>query len=266
MTTSRKPRQRTITPAHRTDPALLRAQPLTRLTAHALWMAVDDFGGMTADPLTVMVACYPGEAVPLETIEEHLHELWETGFLTLYTAEGADWLELTHPLMTQRPGETMRPRPVGPKPVPEHSGKFLAVGGGSAGERERAPWEGAGQASGPGAGARERVRREPAGEPRVDWRTWREEAEREVRPPIRPLLLDAPPIGCPEHPHGRFKDCGPCGTARKQHDLWVAQRRHGIAMEDYAEQQHAAHTGPVFVEDEPESSAWADGGEWAADA
>ncbi len=262
MTTSRKPRQRTTTPAHLSDPALLRAQPLTQLTAMKLWMAVDDFGGMERDPLTVMAACYPAGGMLTETVEAHLDELWETGFLQQYTAEGRDWFELSRPLVTQRPTKTHRPRPFGPKPVPEDSGKFLAVGGGGAGARERALGESAEWASGPSVGARERVRREPLGEPPADWRAWREEAEREVRPPVRPLLLDAPPIGCPEHPHGRFANCGPCGTARKQHDLWVAQRRHSIAVEDYAEQEHAAHTGPVFVDEEQERQLYEDEGEW----
>lgn len=260
MTTSRKPRQRTITPAHLTDPALLRAQPMTRLTAHALWMAVDDFGGMEASPLSVMVACYPGEVVPLETVEEHLHELWETGFLTLYTASGRDWLELSHPLKVQRPTATSRPRPSGLRPIPEDSGKFLAVGGVGAGERGQAPSGNAWRASEPWASARERVLREPVGEPVEDWRSWREEAEREVRPPVRPLLLDAPPIGCPEHPYGRFANCGPCGTARKQHDLWVAKRRHGIAMEDFAEEQQATFDGPVFRDEGPQ--LYEDGTGW----
>lgn len=262
MTTSRKPRQRTITPAHLTDPALLRAQPLTRLTAQALWMAVDDFGGMERDPLTVMAACYPAGGMLTETVEAHLDELWETGFLQQYTAEGRDWFELSRPLVTQRPTKTHRPRPFGPKPAPEDSGKFLAVGGGDAGVREHVPGEGAGRASRPGAG-RPQVRREPVGEPVEDWRTWREEAEREVRPPVRPLLLDAPPIGCPEHPYGRFANCGPCGTARKQHDLWVAKRRHGIAMEDFAEEQQETFDGPTFVDEGPQlyedGSGWADG-------
>ena len=263
MTTSRKLRLRTMRPSHHAYPPLLRAQPLTQLTAMKLWMVVDDFGGMEADPLTVMVACFPGQRVPLETIEEQLHELDDTGFLTLYTAEGVDWFELTHPLDTQRPTVTSRPRPGVSRSIPEGSGKFMAVGGVGAGEREQAPSGNAWRTSEPWASARERVRREPVGEPVEDWRTWREEAEREVRPPVRPLLLDAPPIGCPEHPYGRFANCGPCGTARKQHDLWVAKRRHGIAMEDFAEEQQATFDGPTFVDQGPQlyedESGWADG-------
>jgi hypothetical protein len=51
------------------------------------------------------------------------------------------------------------------------------------------------------------------------------------------MLIDAPPLGCPEHPHGTFKDCGPCGTARRRHDRWVAQERYTDQLADYEEGQ-----------------------------
>lgn len=58
------------------------------------------------------------------------------------------------------------------------------------------------------------------------WAEWERRQEQAPRPPARPLLLDAPPLGCPDHPNGRYEDCGPCGTARRRHDKWVAQERY----------------------------------------
>ena len=51
--------------------------------------------------------------------------------------------------------------------------------------------------------------------------------------PRRPLLIDAPPLGCPEHPDGTFPDCGPCGTARRRHDRWVQQERYTQQVTDW---------------------------------
>jgi hypothetical protein len=65
------------------------------------------------------------------------------------------------------------------------------------------------------------------------WAVWSDGQERKPVPPSRPLLMDAPPIGCPDHPNGRFNDCGPCGTARRRHDRWVAEARYGEKLTDY---------------------------------
>lgn len=256
MTTPRRLRQRTIRPEHKTDPALLRAPHAARLTAQELWMAVDDFGRMDADPYVVAVSCYPGEAVPLGMIEEHLLELAETGFLSLYSAAGREWLQLTHPLMSQRPTASLCPPPPGRSGAPEDSGNFMAV------ERERA-----------GARAREPWGREPSGpgEPQESWEAWRAQASQLPRPPRRPVLVGAPPIGCPDHPRGNFAACGPCGTAREQRAQWIAEQRYRAQVEDYEEQVHAASSHPVFrdegqrFDDEPSApgiwveGSWADG-------
>lgn len=51
--------------------------------------------------------------------------------------------------------------------------------------------------------------------------------ERE-RPPLpqRPWQLDAPPIGCVDHPNGSRWPCGPCRTARLQHEQWWINARY----------------------------------------
>ena len=207
-------RQRAIRPDQWTDPGLLRVPsvPSARLTGIGLWGIVDDEGRIELRPDLIAGLIYPGDpTVTPGVIETHLLELDEAGFLILYQADGSSWVQIVSPLLTQRP----RPSSVPPPPArvrPEVSGNFVAVGG--AGER-----------------ARERIASENA-ERATRWAEWEAAQESDPRP-SRPLLLDAPPIGCPDHPNGRFADCGPCGTARRRHDLWVAQQRYSEQMTSY---------------------------------
>ncbi|MGZ0067837.1 hypothetical protein [Microbacterium arborescens] len=161
-------------------------------------------------PELIAAAIYPGEAAT-EQVISHVLMLAESGFLTMYTHDGIEYLALTRPLKADTRGATSAHPPPPARGVPRNS---AAVGG--EGARER---------------AERRVRAEGA-ERAGEWAMWREERERPA-PPRRPLLLDAPPIGCPDHPHGRFRDCGPCGTARRQHDRWVQQQRYTDQMTDY---------------------------------
>ncbi|QPE04110.1 hypothetical protein IT882_13000 [Microbacterium schleiferi] len=198
-------RQRAIRPDQWTHPGLLRASKEARLTGMGLWGIADDEGRLEIRPDLIAGALYPGDpTMTSDVIETHLLELDEAGFVTLYQSGGRGWMELSSPLVTQRP----RPSTAPPPPDMEHSGTFVAVGG--AREREE----------------REREERASA------WAAWEAEQER-GRVPARPLLMDAPPIGCPEHPNGRFADCGPCGTARRRHDRWLAERRYSEQVERY---------------------------------
>lgn len=211
MTNMRR-RQRTIRPEQWTHPGLLKASREARLTGIGLWGIADDEGRLELRPDLIAGAIYPGDpSVTPTLIEEHLLELDEAGFLAIYQSSGLGWLQLDSPLLTQRP----RPSTAPPPPNPEQSRTFMAVGGERGGVRER---------------GRERAARE--GEQRAsEWAAWAAEQEQAPRRPSRPLLLDAPPIGCPDHPNGRFADCGPCGTARRRHDRWLAQERYATSLD-----------------------------------
>lgn len=178
-----------------------------KLTAMTLWLTTDVNGRREALPSLIAADAYPGEAAT-DRVETHLLMLDESGFLSLYQAEGSTWLQLERPLKSDRRGA------VADCPPPPHDRPWKSMAVGGAGER-----------------ARERTTRESAERAR-EWAEWEAEQER-GGPPRRPVLLDAPPIGCPEHPNGRFKDCGPCGTARRRHDKWVAQVRYGEAVEEF---------------------------------
>ncbi len=174
-------------------------------TGMKLWGYVDDEGRAELRPDLIAAHVAPGRDV-MQTVEEHLVVLDDAGFLRMYEAAGLWWIELCRPLRTPRPLASECPAPQEP------SGGFLAVGG----ARER---------------AEARVRAEQAERSR-EWSEW-EQAQDVPRMPRRPLLIDAPPLGCPEHPDGTFPDCGPCGTARRRHDRWVQQERYTQQVTDW---------------------------------
>lgn len=210
---STKNAQRKIAPSDLEFSGYLRAPAEAKPTAIGLWIYTDGLGRRELVPELIAAAIYPGQAAT-ELVINHLLMLDESGFLTIYRDGDRDWIALRHPLrIDSRVAWSNCPEP----PAREPSRTFAAVGG----ARERAS---------------ERVRAE--GEQRAgEWAAWADEQERAVRPPSRPLLLDAPPIGCPDHPNGRYRDCGPCGTARRRHDRWVAQQRYAEQTAQFEEEQ-----------------------------
>ena len=219
-------RQRLIDPDRWTDEALLTRNLSrdARLTGTNLWGIVDDEGRMELRPELIAGSVYPGDPMMTsEVIETHLLELDDAGFLTLYQAENRWWIQLHRPLKTARPTPSAAPDP--PLSIPqESSGAFMAVGGARAWARERVVSEGDERAA--------------------EWAGWASEQERS-RPPSRPLLLDAPPIGCPDHPNGRFQDCGPCGTARRRHDKWLSERRYEEQLARHAARFESGDDGTL---------------------
>lgn len=196
----------------------LRSPHSARPTALGLWLTTDGLGRCELVPELIAAAIYPGEAAT-ELVIEHLLQLDDCGFLTIYTADDSEWIALRRPLKVDaRLASSSCPPP--PEPIREPSRTFAAVGG----ARER---------------ARERVRAEGA-ERAGEWASWSGEQESTTRPPRRPLLLDAPPLGCPDHPHGRFEDCGPCGTARRRHDRWIQEQRYTEQVEKHEQAQEDA--------------------------
>jgi hypothetical protein len=188
---------------------LLKASPPARTTGFLLHLIADDQGRAEASPELLLAALWPKRSDPTSEsdLEQHLLELDDAGFLHLYTDEqGRSLLQILAPVRIDRPSASDLP------PPREASRRLSAVGS---------------------AGARE-VREPRMPEPSAGWRAWREEHEREQVAPEPPLLLEAPPIGCPDHPNGRYADCGPCGTARRQRDFWMADALHSRRVERHA--------------------------------
>lgn len=155
----------------------------------------------------------------------------------------------------------------GTTPEPD-SRTFANIRGYGGGEREGA---GAGEREprrGPEASKQERARawvQAESAERSGRWAGWEGTQEHKPQPPRRPLLLDAPPIGCPDHPHGRFANCGPCGTARRRHDKFLAQERYTQEVEEYlAATEDDEPDIDDHPDDDPESSHWVPEG-WPTD-
>ena len=205
--------QRRISAEDMRWPGYLRAPHEAKPTAVGLWTtATDPLGRCELVPELIAAAIYPGQAAT-DTVIEHLLMLADSGFLTIYQDGESEWIALRRPLRV----DARLASSDAPEPPREHSREFAAVGG--AGER---------------AGARVRAEQ---GERASEWAVWAGEQETRTRLPKRPLLMDAPPLGCPDHPAGRFKDCGPCGTARRRHDRWVQEARYGEQMTEYEQAQ-----------------------------
>lgn len=205
-------KQRMISASDLQSAEYLRTPDEAKGTAFGLWLFTNVDGRRELLPELIAGDLYPGRAAT-QMVEEHLLMLDESGFLTIYEAEGSHWIQLKRPLKADRRGA------ISDCPPPPDRGATrmsMAVGG----ARER---------------AEARVR-EQVGERTGEWAAWERAHEHSAPPPL-PLLLQAPPIGCPEHPDGRFADCGPCGTARRRHDKWVAQERHTRRMAEFEQGQ-----------------------------
>ena len=216
--------QRKISAADLDFVGYLRAPHEAKPTAIGLWTTATDVEGRCwLMPELIAREIYPGEAaVPL--VVRHVLMLEESGFLDCYEVGGEPALALRRPLKADARGARSKIPPPPPRGVPRNP---VAMEGERASARER---------------AEARVRAEQAERER-EWAAWRERGERSA-PPRRPLLLDAPPIGCVDHPNGRRADCGPCGTARRQQDLWVAQQRYTEQLTQWEEQSDADDDRP----------------------
>lgn len=203
------------------DPVPDAAKP----TAMWLWLNLDPMGRGLLDPERIAAQMYPTRDphVEGEVVFEHLLMLIDAGFLTTYRAEGEEWLLLLHPLKTDLRRTRIH------TPEPPSTGRpwtSMAVGRGSAGERERARWR-----------AREQVRVEDAARASA-WDAVRDGRENVPEAPERPMLLDAPPMFCDDHmPHGAGRrKCGPCRDSRLLRDEWLARRVYEEKLTQYHEQ------------------------------
>jgi len=221
-------KQRFISPSDLQSPEYLRVPDVAKPTAMGLWLHTDIAGRRELIPELIAGDLYPGRAAT-GMVEEHLLMLDEVGFLTIFAARRTHWIALARPLRADVRGARVDT----PDPPQELPWESVAVGG--AGGRERARERASAQ-----------VRAEDAA--RADaWAAVQGEREAVPEPPARPLLLDAPPIGCAEHPNGiQHVSCGPCRTARLQRDEWLARRIYEQKLTTYHEQLGEGWGGEPF--------------------
>ena len=215
--------QRIISPEDERFPGYALAPHEAKPTALGLWTRTDLDGRRELDIELIAFELYPWSSnderkAAIALVEWHVLLLEECGFLTTYAAIGGEWLALCRPLRGDRRGRPPASPPPPDSHAPESSMETVAV------ERERERARVSGWARERARAERERENAAVAGR-WADWTAGHDESSRPARP-VRPLLLDAPPIGCSDHPHGRQDSCGPCGTARKQHEIWLASQRY----------------------------------------
>lgn len=183
-------KRRQMTPDDWHDEDLQSLTTLERLTWFGLRMFADDEGRESANAARIAAALFPlDRSVTEDTIDTILLRFAELDLLVLYVVEGRTYFALRHWPRVDRPQDSRIPPP--PPRVATSSGSRpdpIAVEG----EREE-------------RGESERG------------------AESEAR--SRPDPDREPPYFCPQHPDGTTDSCGPCGTTRKRHEIWVRRQR-----------------------------------------
>ncbi|MDQ1206189.1 hypothetical protein [Microbacterium sp. SORGH_AS_0862] len=196
-------------------------------TAVGLRLLAGEKNLLQLNPTALAAQLYPTEPIrsATERVILHVVMLEEAGHLSTWIADGQEWLSMTPP--SNLPRSALRA---------SHAPSFSP-----AGERE-------GEGARARARARERAQAQVDAEEReraVRWAAWnRDQTYAAPRRPDRPALLDAPPIGCPDHPNGHYEPCGPCGTA-------AARRREYLARHTYLEQLSIFEEQTGGADDEP---------------
>jgi len=195
-------RQRTHPPTMWTDEVLIELPGLVRLTGLGLRHYVDDEGRGSARAQLIRSDLYPlDESMTTDVIDEHMQQLEAAGYLTQYVVDGRWCLQLTEWPKVDRGTPSRIPAP--PTAREEFASGSRTPRESLAVEEERK--EGGGRQVG-GQG------QEVGGS--------------------RSAATSEPSPFCSKHqPWGTDEKCGPCGGARKRHELWIkdqAEQEPGI--------------------------------------
>lgn len=186
-------------------------------TALGLQMLVGSSNLLQLHPLRIARQLFPADEPQSasERVVLHVLLLEEAGMVTTWAQDGLEWLSMRQaspvpPVAFSDPP----PAPVVTAESPAPTWPFSP-----AGERERKREE---------ARARARARADAEEQARHDrWARWEDDYTSQAPArPKRPLTMDAPPLGCPDHPHGSLTPCGPCGTQGKRYKEWMDREQY----------------------------------------
>lgn len=195
-------RQRYIKPDLFRDEDLATLDPKVRLTAIGLHLYVDDHGRASATAALLKADLWALDRDMTEDlVDEHLLQLAEIGYLTLYAVGKRTYLALSEMARVDRPSASKIPDPPARESLANGSRMArepLAVVEEERGREWEREWE---QESG---------------------RVWAGEGDHSgsARESLGPSMY------CPDHEEtlGTFQPCGPCGTARQRHKVWTQQQ------------------------------------------
>lgn len=151
--------------------------------------------------------------------------LEEAGCVVTWAQDGREWVALA-----PAPARPTEAPPAAPHTHPaEHSEAPFSP----AGEREREREQERRREH-----ARARAREQMQEEEREQASRWEQQySTTSRRRPERPARLQAPPIGCPDHPHGSTNECGPCGTAWERRKTFLEMHRYEEQLALFEESQ-----------------------------
>ena len=88
-------RIRTIKPEFWTSEQVVECSPTARLLFIGLWNFCDDAGNHPASAKTIKMQVFPGDDLPLSSVESLLQELVNNGLLDRYDADGKQYFHVT---------------------------------------------------------------------------------------------------------------------------------------------------------------------------
>lgn len=88
-------RIRTIKPEFWTSEQIVECSPTARLLFIGLWNFCDDAGNHPASAKTIKMQVFPGDDLPLSSVESLLQELVNNGLLARYESEGRQYFHVT---------------------------------------------------------------------------------------------------------------------------------------------------------------------------
>lgn len=186
-------------------------------TALGLQMLVGPANVLQLHPQRIAHQLFPADdpQAAADRVVLHVLQLEEAGMVSTWAQDGSEWLAMRQ--ASHAPSPAFTAPATGPSFAPEPHPPARPFS--SAGERERTREE---------ARARARARTDAEEQARQDrWARWEDDYTRQAPTrPKRPLTMDAPPMGCPDHPHGSLQPCGPCGTQARRYREWMDREQY----------------------------------------
>lgn len=224
-------------PASNEPAALAGVSAEAALTLVGLQMLAHRMNPVPLEPTWLSRQLYPSMpmAAAVDRVIVDVITLEDAGCVVTWASEDdQEWVALAPAPL--RPAEAPSAAPHRP------SGATSSVPFSAVGEREREREQERRREQ-----ARARAREQMEAEEREQAARWEQQYSLTARRrPERPARLQAPPIGCPDHPHGSTDECGPCGTAWERRKTFLEQHKYEEQLALFEESQWEGFDGEPF--------------------